>query len=457
MAKANRTVAASSPVQAPRATTSEQNSAQGRAATEPKVATAQHESAISSRKYVAGAAANVAMLEADFHNAGSHYREEADDSALSGSSRVIWILFLLLLCLLGWSYFARVDEVSKGSGKVIPTSRAQVIQSLEGGILTRLNVAEGDIVERDQILAQLDPTKIRSNVEESEARYRAALASSARISAEVNGTELHFPEELSQHKELLAKEEKLYQTRQQSLQDSLSSLRESRDLVQKELSITRSLVASGAASNVEVLRLSRQKSELDLKIKEAQSEYMVRAREELAGVSAEVEALSSVIEGRADSLTRLTLKSPVRGIVKDIEVTTIGGVIPPNGRLMEIVPLDDRLLIEAKISPRDIAFIHPGQAAKVKITAYDYSIYGGLDGKVTTISPDTIQDETKPGEYFYHVLILTDSHALINSAGKEFPIVPGMVATVDVKTGSKTVFDYLIKPFNQAGEALRER
>ena len=170
-----------------------------------------------------------------------------------------------------------------------------------------------------------------------------------------------------------------------------------------------------------------------------------------------MDALSSIIEGRADSLTRLTLKSPVRGIVKDIEVTTIGGVVPPNGRLMEIVPLDDRLLIEAKISPRDIAFIHPGQAAKVKITAYDYSVYGGLDGKVTTISPDTIQDETKPGEYFYHVLILTDSDALVNRAGKEFPIVPGMVATVDVKSGSKTVFDYLVKPFNQASEALRER
>lgn len=138
-------------------------------------------------------------------------------------------------------------------------------------------------------------------------------------------------------------------------------------------------------------------------------------------------------------------------------MTTIGGVIPPNGRLLEIVPLDDRLLIEAKISPRDIAYIHPGQKAKVKITAYDYSVYGGLDGKVTTISPDTIKDEIQPNEYYYHVKILTDSHALINQAGKEFPIVPGMVATVDVKTGSKTIFDYLVKPINQAGEALRER
>ena len=415
------------------------------------------ESSISRRESVPAVAANVAILEADFHNAGAHYSEDADDSELSRSTRVIWIFFLLLVCFVTWSYFAKVDEVSKGAGKVIPTSRAQIIQSLEGGILARLNVAEGDIVERGQVLAQLDPTKIRSNVEESEARYRAALASAARLSAEVNGTALEFPAGLEGYDDLIAKERKLYQTRQRSLQDSLSSLQEARELVQSELSITRSLVSSGAASNVEVLRLSRQKSELDLKIKDVRSEYMVRAREELASVSAEVEALRSVIEGRADSLTRLTLKSPVRGIVKDIAVTTIGGVLPPNGRLMEIVPLDDRLLIEAKISPRDIAFIHPGQEAKVKITAYDYSIYGGLDGKVTTISPDTIQDETRPGEYFYHVLILTDSDALTNGAGKEFPIVPGMVATVDVRTGSKTVFDYLVKPFNQAGEALRER
>nr|WP_081475742.1 HlyD family type I secretion periplasmic adaptor subunit [Microbulbifer agarilyticus] len=410
-----------------------------------------------SRHHSAGEQRNVAIIEADFHNAGHHHDEEADDVQLSKSGRIIWIFFLLLIALLAWSYFAKVDEVSKGSGKVIPTSRAQVIQSLEGGILARLNVIEGDIVERGEVLAQLDPTKIRSNVQEGEARFRAALASEARLSAEVNGGDLVFPRVLDDYDELLAKERKLFQTRQKSLRDSLSSLGESRDLVNRELSITRSLVDSGAASNVEVLRLSRQKSDLDLKIKDVRSEYMVRAREELASVSAEVEALRSVIEGRADSLTRLTLKSPVRGIVKDIEVTTIGGVLPPNGRLMEIVPLDDRLLVEAKISPRDIAFIHPGQHAKVKITAYDYSVYGGLDGKVTTISPDTIQDETKPGEYFYRVLILTDEDALVNRSGKEFPIVPGMVATVDVRTGSKTVFDYLVKPFNKAGEALRER
>ena len=190
---------------------------------------------------------------------------------------------------------------------------------------------------------------------------------------------------------------------------------------------------------------------------EVRSEYLVRAREELAKANAEVNSLRPVVEGRSDALARLTLRSPVRGIVKNIEVSTIGGVIPPNGQLMVIVPLDDQLLVEARISPRDIAYIHPGQRATVKITAYDYAVYGGMEGEVTSISPDTIQDEVDPQVHYYRVFIRTESDALVNDAGRRFPIMPGMIATVDIHTGSKTVFDYLIKPFNRAREALRER
>src|SRR5690606_4833734 len=166
---------------------------------------------------------------------------------------------------------------------------------------------------------------------------------------------------------------------------------------------------------------------------------------------------SATIKGRSDALSRLVLRSPVRGIVKNIEVSTVGGIIPPGGQLMEIIPLDDQLLIEARMSPRDIAFIHPDQKATVKITAYDYAIYGGLEGEVTSISPDTIQDEVKRDDYYYRVFVRTKSSALANKNGKQFPIVPGMVATVDVHTGSKTVLQYLLKPLNRAREALRER
>jgi adhesin transport system membrane fusion protein len=223
------------------------------------------------------------------------------------------------------------------------------------------------------------------------------------------------------------------------------------------VSIGQSLITVGAASNVEVLRLQRQRAELELKKADLRSQYMVEARQDLAKVMEQVDSLGPVVRGRSDTLSRLTLRSPVRGVVKNIEVSTIGGVIPPNGKVMEIVPLDERLLIEARIQPRDIAFIRPGQAAKVKVTAYDYSIYGGLDGVVTTISPDTIRDEVKPDVLYYRVFVRTKSDSLTNKAGRRFPITPGMVATVDIHTGSKTVLQYLLKPLNRAQEALRER
>ncbi|MDX3906514.1 MAG: HlyD family type I secretion periplasmic adaptor subunit [Pigmentiphaga sp.] len=373
------------------------------------------------------------------------------------SARIVLVIVALFAVLLVWSYVGVVDEVSSGTGKVIPTSREQVIQSLEGGILAELHVAEGQIVEQGQILAQLDPTKVGSNVEESAARYRAALASTVRLEAEVAERPLKFPAELKAYPELIASETQLFEARKRSLEQSTSWIVQALKLVRSELSITESLLKDGAASDVEVIRLRRQAADLELKLSETRSEYRVRARDELTKAQAEVKALSSVVKGRADSLTRLTHRSPVRGVVKQIGVTTIGGVIPPNGMLMEIVPLDDKLLIEARISPQDIAFIRPGQEAKVKITAYDYAVYGGLDGVVTTISPDTIQDEVKPELYYYRVFIQTTTDALVNKAGKRFPIVPGMIATVDIRTGEKTVFEYLIKPLNRAREALRER
>jgi len=382
---------------------------------------------------------------------------EADDARLVRSTRIIVLAFLFIMAACVWAWFAVLDEVSSGTGRIVPTSREQVIQSLEGGILADLNVRQDTVVWPGQVLARLDPTVTESEVGESAAKYRAALASSARLRAEVNQTGLTFPAELNVFPELVRAETELYNARRQSLEQTLKWIAESLVLLKDELSINTGLIAMGAASNVEVLRLKRQVVELELKKVDAQAQYIVQAREELAKSSAEVDALSSVIRGRRDALTRLTLRSPVRGIVKDIEVSTIGGVIPPNGKLMTIVPLDDKLMVEARISPRDIAFIHPGQDASVKITAYDYAVYGDLKGKVTTISPDTMRDEAEPDVYYYRVFIQTDADALMNATGKRFPIVPGMVATVDIHTGAKTVFDYLVKPFNKAREALRER
>lgn len=382
---------------------------------------------------------------------------ESDEVKLSSSTRIVWITALMLAVIGVWAWFGTLDEVSNGAGKVIPSTREQVLQSLDGGILGGLNVREGSKVEAGQIVAWMDPTRSESNVGESAARYRAALASAARLTAEVNDLPLTFPAELDKYESLKATETRLYNTRRAQLTGSETQINEALDLVKRELQITERLASTGAASNVEVLRLRRQKADLDLKMTDLRSQYYVQAREELAKANAEADSLAEVIKGRSDSVDRLTVRSPVRGIVKNIKVNTIGGVIPPNGDLMEIVPIDDRLLIEARLSPRDIAFIHPGQNALVKISAYDYAIYGGLHGVVETISPDTIQDEAKPEIYYYRVFIRTDVDYLQNKNGKRFSISPGMIASVDIKTGEKTVMDYLFKPFNRAKEALRER
>ncbi|HDS1698526.1 MULTISPECIES: HlyD family type I secretion periplasmic adaptor subunit [Pseudomonas] len=391
------------------------------------------------------------------HELPASYLDGQDDQAVFRAGRLITLCALMLAAFLAWAAWFEVTEVSTGTGKVIPSSREQVIQSFEGGIVAQMSVAEGDLVERGQVLAQLDPTKTASSVGESEAKYRAARASQARLQAEVTGKPLTFPASLRDSPDLIDAETALYQTRRRGLEQTLAGIQDSLQLVRSELKITESLAKMGASSRVEVIRLNRQRSELELKANEARSDYLVRAREELAKASAEADALSEVIRGRSDSLTRLTLRSPVRGIVKDIEVNTLGGVVQPGGQVMKIVPMDERLLIETRIAPRDIAFIHPEQAAKVKISAYDYSVYGGLDGKVVGISPDTLQDEVKPEIYYYRVFIRTEQDSLQNKAGKRFAIVPGMIATVDIRTGEKTILDYLIKPLNRAKEALRER
>lgn len=382
---------------------------------------------------------------------------DLNDGRLRRSSRVVWIVAGGLLAFLVWAYFAQLDEVASGTGRVVPIMREQKIQSLEGGILSSIEVKQDDVVEAGQLLAQLDPTRSASEMEESATRYRAAQAKVARLEAEVNQTALTFPAALDDFADLRAVEMRLYQTRRQSLAESLGLVDRSLALIGNELSIAESLVDVGAASNVEVLRLRRQRSELELKKADIRSEYMVQTREELASAREERDSLSPVVRGRSFSLGNLTLRSPVRGVVKNVEVSTIGGVVPPGGELMTIIPLNDQLLIEARISPRDIAFIHPGQRATVKVTAYDYAIYGGLEGEVTTISPDTIQDDVQRDLFYYRVFVRTDQSELANDAGDSFEIVPGMIATVDIHTGSKSVLQYLLKPINRAGEALRER
>ncbi|WP_343553773.1 HlyD family efflux transporter periplasmic adaptor subunit [Pantoea sp.] len=373
------------------------------------------------------------------------------------TSGIIWLCVIALLLFLLWAHFAVLDEVTIGMGKVTPSSRAQMIESLDGGIVKQIDVQEGQIVQRGQVLATLDPTRFQSNFGEAIARVRTLRASAERLQAELNDRPLIFSADILPYPELVARETQLYQARRQNFINMVSHLQQSLDLVQAELNLTEPLMLRGAAGKVDVIRLRRQVSDLRGKIDEARNDYYVRAHEEQVKNNGELDAQLQVAAGKQDLLSRTTLISPVRGIVKDIRVSTVGGVLEPGGKLMEIVPLEDQLRIETRINPRDIGYIRPGLPARVKITAYDASIYGELNGEVETVSPDTLQDEFKHDEFYYRIYIRTQKAQLINSAGRKFAIIPGMVANVEIKTGQKTVMDYLLKPLNKAKESLRER
>ena len=371
---------------------------------------------------------------------------------------VLYLSALALVAFIVWSMFAELDEVAVGQGKVTPSSREQVIQTLEAGRLAERYVREGDIVEADQKLALLDSTQAQASVDEAKARIAGLSARAARIRAEIDGqASVTFSPELNANSEVVRREQELFATNRRTFQENMANMQQQRQLADRELQITKPLFATGAATEVEVLRLKQRLAELTTKTEAMRSEYFVNLNNDLAKTMSDLEPLLKVTEGRADQLRRTLITSPAHGIVKDIRVTTIGGVLPAGGILMKIVPLDDQLRVETRINPRDIAFIHPGQEATVKITAYDSAIYGSLKAKVDRISPDTIEDEIDRRIVYYRVYVLTDNAYLETKDGKRHPIMPGMVTTTEIKTGNKTVFQYLIKPFNRAREALRER
>ena len=372
-------------------------------------------------------------------------------------SIVVWMSFLAVGALLVWAYFAPLEEIAAGNGKIIPSSRAQMIQSLEGGILSELLVQEGDIVEGGQKLAVLDDTRFRASYGELDSKILSLEAAAARLHSQMNGTDLVFPDSVKGEKDLMDREQRLFDSQRDTLNANLSSLKESYALTSRELKLTEPLVAKGAASEVEVIRLRQQVVELDRKMKELENQFQVTARESYSKTMAELDSQVKLNVGRMDQLARTIITAPVRGIVKDIDVTTVGGVIAPGGTIMEIVPIEEQLVVEARVNPRDIAFIRPGMVAAVKLTAYDYSIYGGLWGKVERISPDTLVDEVDKRIIYYRVYVKTDNSSLKTPDGIEHPIIPGMVASVEFRTGTKTVLEYLIKPLNKMGEALRER
>ncbi|GBD43113.1 Type I secretion system membrane fusion protein PrsE [bacterium HR40] len=399
---------------------------------------------------------------------------------------------------LAWAARASLEEVTRGSGRVVPSRQVQVVQHLEGGILAEISTREGATVETGEVLMRIDNMRAASDYREKKARYLGVLAAIARLEAELAGTEPTFPAEvLAEAPEIAEAERRLFDTRAEDLANNLAvlasqseqrrrELAETRQrveqlarslaLAREELALTRNLAKDRLVARADWLKLERQVNELDSeynqmrmaiprleaaareaeeRIESAKSKFRSEAQRELATLRSELAGLREIVLAGEDRVRRTEVRSPVRGTVKKLHVNTIGGVVQPGADLVEIVPLEDTLLVEANIRPSDIAFIRPGQPARVKITAYDYAIYGSLDGRVEHISADTITNER--GESFFIIRVRTDRNYL-GTAEHPLQIIPGMTAEVDILTGRKTVLDYLLKPVLKARyNALTER
>lgn len=375
----------------------------------------------------------------------------------------VMILFaILLVVFIVWAYYSPVDEVTRGQGSIIPTSREQIVQSLDPGIIQEMKVKEGDIVEKGQTLLLLDDTRSAAILRESEAKVENLQAIAARLRAESQGSALHFPAEVPAA--LKAREQAVYEARRRAVNEAVKGFQQSKAILDREIAIIAPMVDKGVVSEVELLRMKRQSSELALNISDKQNSYRAEASNELVKIESELAQARENKVMRADPVERSEIKAPLRGVVKNIRINTVGGVVQAGQDILEIVPLDEKLLVQAYISPKDVAFIRTGQEAIVKISAYDYAIYGGIDGKVILISPDTLQDERRPSELrlnpdqaYYRILVETTKNNLTDKNGNRLDITPGMTAMVDIRTGEKTIFQYLIKPITRMKQALQER
>ena len=381
-------------------------------------------------------------------------RELADPFAADVHPRSRLILWTILACLLlaiGWAAWAQLDQTTRGEGRLVPVSREQKIQSLEGGTLGALLVKEGDLVQVGQPLVRLDPTRFSTSLDESSNQAQGLKAAIARLEADTLGKGgVSFPSGVDPAGTIARSELQLYQSRRGKLAESTGAIERQIRIAQDQLAIIRPLVARNVVSEMEALKLSQDIATYRGKLVEVKSSYAQEAYTELSKKQADLAAIEPIVRQRGDQLRRTEIVSPVRGRVNKIIINTVGGVIQPGEAIMEVIPVGDRLLVEARIKPRDVAFLVPGMPAKVKITAYDYTVYGDLKGTLEQISPDTIEEQTPRGkEAYYQVLIRTDGRQL-KRGNEVLPIIPGMVAEVDILSGKRSVLNYLLRPLLKA-------
>jgi adhesin transport system membrane fusion protein len=382
---------------------------------------------------------------------------------VESSPHIAWILYLMAAALaaaLAWAAIARVDEVTKADARVVPEGREQVIASLEGGILRELFVHEGEQVEEGQDLAELDPTRYQSQQAEGEAKRIALKAQIARLTAESTGRTPVFPPDVLANPQVAESERDSYLARKHALDDAVGSNQRGVEMLRRELSMSEAMSAKGLLSEVEVLHLRRQINDLSLQSSDRINRFRQDASTELAKLQTDLAQIEEQQAGRQDVLSRTVIKSPVHGLVKNIRSNTLGGIVAPGAPIMEIVPIGKRTLIEARVKPGDIGFLQVGQTAKIKLAAYDFTIYGGLDGSIESISPDAIGDPDRAqgsaDPTYYRVMLRVDNNTL-HEKGKTLTVLPGMTGSAEVRIGERSVLNFLLRPMLKSKEAFRER
>lgn len=374
------------------------------------------------------------------------------------SGRMLWLMVFTVLAFVAWANWATLDEQVRATGKVIVSSRSQVVQAVDGGVLSAMYVKEGETVEAGQVLAELDQTRFAASAQETRFKAVDLRANVERLRAELNNEPLEFSPEVLSDPDLVRRQTNLHNRRLQQQREEKASIRQSLALAQEELTALENLAKTGDAAQSELLNARRQVVDLQAELTNRTNEYRREAQEQLSTTQSELEQTLQVLKQRDEALKATKIRSPMAGAVKNISISTMGAVLKSGDELMQIVPSDEPMLVEARVYSKDVAFIRPGLESNVKLDAYDFTVYGGLRGEVTYISPDTIDEDLKQNEDpYYRALIEIDE--IPQREGKEpIEIIPGMTTTVEIITGQKTVAQYILKPLRRgSAAALTER
>lgn len=370
----------------------------------------------------------------------------------------IWLALITVITLVTWSAFAKIDQVTRATATVIASARTQEIQASDGGVLTKLLVKEGDNVKRGQLLVVLEEARAQASVDNSATKVGALRAKITRLEAEIFDRPLQFSDDVKKYPEYVQNQTELYTRRRQAIHQDVSSLENMLKLAQQELSMNEPLLKYGDVSQADVIKLRRQVADIQAQINNKRNKYFEDAQAELTKAQEDLQAEEEQLRDRAQVLQEKRLSAPTEGIVNNIKVTTIGGVVKPGEVIMELLPTSSDLIVEAKVKPADIAYVKQGQHANVKLDAYDYSIFGAMSGEVVYISPDTLMEQTPKGEQPYYRVQIRIKGAEFQGHAKDIVIRPGMTATVEIKALERTVLNYLTKPITKTlSEGLGER